>query len=143
MIDKNLIGVANEPVYEEIEKGAIRKFARAIGDDNPIYFDEKAAKAKGYPSLVAPLTFPTTFREVEADWYTKLDKSKLLHGEQEYQYFRRFFAGERLKCVEKLVDVYEKEGRNGKLTFIIRDKDGYDESDKLVFKERQTLVVRG
>lgn len=143
MIDKNLIGVENEPVFEEIEKGAIRKFARAIGDDNPIYLDEGAAKAKGYPSLMAPLTFPTTFREVEAEWYTKLDKSKLLHGEQEYQYFRRFFAGERLKCIEKLVDVYEKEGRNGKLTFIIRDKDGYDESDKLVFKERQTLVVRG
>ncbi|MFD0829529.1 MaoC family dehydratase N-terminal domain-containing protein [Neobacillus sp. M.A.Huq-85] len=143
MIDKSLIGKISEPVYVEIEKGSIRKFARAIGDDNPVYHEESAARAKGYPSLLAPLTFPTTFRDVEPEWYTKIDKSKLLHGEQEYDYFRRFYAGERLKCIEKVVDVYEKEGKNGKLTFLVRDKEGYDETDQLVFKERQTLVIRG
>jgi acyl dehydratase len=143
MIDNSLIGLTSEPVYQEIEKGAIRKFARAIGDDNPVYHDEEAARAKGYPSLMAPLTFPTTFRDVEPEWYTKIDKSTLLHGEQEYEYYRRFYAGECLKCIEKVVDVYEKNGRNGKLTFIVRDKEGFDESDQLVFKERQTLVIRG
>jgi acyl dehydratase len=143
MIDKSLIGKSSEPVYQEIEKGAIRKFARAIGDENPVYYNEEAAKEKGYPSLLAPLTFPTTFREIEQEWYTKLDKSKLLHAEQEYDYFRRFYAGERLKCIEQVSDVYEKTGRNGKLTFIVRDKEGYDEGDQLVFKERQTLVIRG
>lgn len=143
MFDQTLIGKKHTPVYQEIEKGAIRKFANAIGDDNPVYHDEKAARAKGYPSLLAPLTFPTTFRDYEPEWYTKLDKSKLLHAEQEYEYFRRFYAGETLKCVETVVDVYEKTGKNGKLTFIVKDKDGFDESDQLVFKERQTLVVRG
>jgi acyl dehydratase len=143
MVDKSLIGKISDPVYQEIEKGAIHKFAMAIGDDNPVYHDEAAAKAKGYPSLLAPLTFPTTFREVEPEWYTKIDKSTLLHGEQEYEYFRRFYAGERLKCIEKVVDVYEKNGRNGKLTFIVRDKEGYDKVDQLIFRERQTLVIKG
>ncbi|WP_066256121.1 MaoC family dehydratase N-terminal domain-containing protein [Neobacillus drentensis] len=143
MIDRSLIGKVNEPVYLDIEKGAIRKFARAIGDDNPVYHDEAAAKAKGYPSLLAPLTFPTTFREIEPEWYTKIDKSTLLHGEQEYEYFRRFYAGERIKCIEKVIDVFEKTGRNGKLTFIVRDKEGFDGAEELIFRERQTLVVRG
>src|SRR6478672_12988368 len=35
----------------------IREFARAIGDDNPLYRDRDAARAAGYPDLVAPLTF--------------------------------------------------------------------------------------
>jgi hypothetical protein len=143
MIDKSVIGKENPPVYQEIEKGAIRKFAKAIGDPNPVHYDEEAASAQGYPSLLAPLTFPTTFRDVEPEWYSKLDKSKLLHGEQEYEYYRRFCAGEVLKCMEKVVDVYEKSGRNGKLTFIVRDKEGFDTKNQIVFKERQTLVVRG
>ena len=33
---KDAIGVESEPVTKEIEKGAIIKFAEAIGDTNPI-----------------------------------------------------------------------------------------------------------
>lgn len=143
MIDRNVIGKESEPVYYEIEKGAIAKFADAIGDENPIYFDEDAAKAKGYKSIPAPLTFPTTFRTWQPEWYEKIDKSKLLHAEQEYIYQRRLCAGEKIKCVEKVTNIYEKQGKNGKLTFIVREKNGFDQNNDLVFTEIQTLVIRG
>jgi len=143
MIDPSIIGVETKPEYHEVEKGAIRKFATAIGDDNPVYFDEEYAKGKGYSSLLAPLTFPTTFRGELQDWFKNLDKNRLLHGEQEYRYERRFCAGEKIKLVEKVADVYEKSGKNGTMTFIVRDREGYDETDKKVFTERSTFIIRG
>ena len=42
---------------EEIGRAAIRYFALAIGDENPLYTDEAYARAAGYPSIVAPPTF--------------------------------------------------------------------------------------
>ena len=57
MLDKSLIGRESEPVVHDVEKGAIRRFAEALGDPNPIYVDEEAARAAGYPALVAPPTF--------------------------------------------------------------------------------------
>jgi len=54
MLDKSLIGRQSEPVLHEVEKGAIRRFAEALGDPNPLALDEVAARAAGYPGLVAP-----------------------------------------------------------------------------------------
>src|SRR6478609_11190945 len=34
-----------------------QRYARAVGDLSPIYFDEDAARAAGYDGLVAPPTF--------------------------------------------------------------------------------------
>ncbi|WP_019416252.1 MaoC family dehydratase N-terminal domain-containing protein [Paenisporosarcina sp. TG20] len=142
MIDRNIIGRISTPEYYEVEKGAIRKFATAIGDENPVYHNEEYARERGYISLLAPLTFPTTFRGKVQDWFKSLDKNRLLHGEQEYKYERRFYAGEKIKLIENVVEVYEKSGKNGTMTFIVRDREGYDEADKKVFTERSTFIVR-
>lgn len=40
-----------------IEAGQILLFARAIGDDNPIYWDEEYAENTGLGSIIAPPTF--------------------------------------------------------------------------------------
>ena len=47
---------ATEPY--EVGREKIREFADAIGDDNPAYRDKAAAKALGYPDVIAPPTFP-------------------------------------------------------------------------------------
>ncbi|WP_249871648.1 MaoC family dehydratase N-terminal domain-containing protein [Oceanobacillus saliphilus] len=142
MIERSIIGVESKPVTYEIEKGAIKKFAKAIGEDNPIYFNEDVAIEKGYPSLLAPITFPTTFREDVPDWFSKLDKNKLLHGEQSYTYHKRLFAGDKVDVTEAVTDVYEKSGSNGLLTFIIRVRKGYKE-EALLFTEQSTFIIRG
>lgn len=142
MIDRSIIGKESEPEFHEVEKGAIRKFATAIGDKNRLYYDEEYAKEKGYASILAPLTFPTTFRGKMLEWFLNLDKNKLLHGEQEYKYVRRLYAGEKIKLVEKVSDIYEKSGKNGLMIFIIRDRSGYDGENQKVFTERSTFIIR-
>ena len=45
MVDRNATGREAKPAVNEVEKGAIRRFAEAIGETNPIYFEEAAARA--------------------------------------------------------------------------------------------------
>lgn len=140
---KSLLGEENVTEQFEIEKGAIRQFAHAIGDDNPLYYDEAYAQSKGYKSIIAPLTFPTTFRGQIPKWFQDLDRNRLLHGEQAYQYKRRLYAGETITLTDRVVDVYEKESKNGRLTFIVRERNGFDASNNEIFKEQMTLIMRG
>ena len=51
------VGVESEPATHLVEAGAILKFAVAIGDPNPVFNDEKAARKSRYGSLIAPPTF--------------------------------------------------------------------------------------
>jgi len=63
--DRGVIGVESAPIRYDVEKGAIRKFVEAIGDEDPIYRDEQAAQAAGFKTIVAPPTFLCTFRAQE------------------------------------------------------------------------------
>ncbi len=57
MINKSVIGKKHAPFTVEVEPRRVRSFAEAIGETDPVYFDEAAAKAQGYRSLPAPPTF--------------------------------------------------------------------------------------
>lgn len=140
MIDRKLIGSTSE-VYEiEVEKGAIRAFANAIGDDNPLYHDEKYAKEQGYTSLVAPPTFPQTFKIPTPG--LNVDKRRTLHGEQEFIYERPIVAGDVLRCVSKLEDIFERQGKQGTMTFILIEMRGKDINGELVFSSITTIIYR-
>src|SRR3989442_9701640 len=48
------IGKESEPVSYEVDNTGCRQFARAVGYTDPIFFDEAAAKSRGYRGIVAP-----------------------------------------------------------------------------------------
>jgi acyl dehydratase len=45
---------ADRPAVDEVNVPAIRRFAEAMGDTNPVYVSEAAATASGRPGIVAP-----------------------------------------------------------------------------------------
>jgi hypothetical protein len=51
------IGVESEPWVVEVDKTAVRMFARAVGYRDPLFYDEEFAKSKGYRSLPCPPHF--------------------------------------------------------------------------------------
>ena len=57
MLNKSLINKSYPPVEFDIEKQRVKFFSKVTGQTDPVYFDEKAAQKKGYPSLLAPLLF--------------------------------------------------------------------------------------
>lgn len=42
----------------EVEKGMIRRFALAVGDPHPLYYDEAFAAKTVHGGIIAPYTFP-------------------------------------------------------------------------------------
>lgn len=143
MLDKNAIGRSSPPTLNEVEKGAIRRFAEALGDYNPIYYDEEYARALGYPTIVAPPTFPASFHSA-ADLRELLGVGikSLLHAEQGFEYERPILAGDRIYVSTRVADVLERQGPAGKMDVALIQDEGRDEEGNLVFRARRTLVVR-
>ncbi|HEY7724709.1 MAG TPA: MaoC family dehydratase N-terminal domain-containing protein [Anaeromyxobacteraceae bacterium] len=143
MLDRSLVGRESEPGVVEVERGMIRRFAEALGDPNPIYVDEAAARAAGYPTLVAPPTFPSAlsmnerFRQ-SLDLGTRL----LLHSEQHIEYGRPVVAGDRLTLRSRVADVQERAGASGPMDVLVLEDEARDPQGALVFRSRATLVLR-
>jgi acyl dehydratase len=79
----------------------IREFATAIGDANPLSHDVDAAREFGYSDVVAPPTFAVVISlrasgAVVRDPELGLDYSRVVHGEQRFQYARPIVAGDEL-----------------------------------------------
>ena len=143
MLDKNAVGRSSPPTLNEVERGAIRRFAESLGDFNPIYYDEEYARACGYPTIVAPPSFPASFHS-SADLRELLGVGikSLLHAEQGFQYERPILAGDRIYVSTRVADVQERTGPAGKMDVAVIEDEGRDEEGNLVFKARRTLVVR-
>jgi acyl dehydratase len=142
MLDRTLIGRESEPVLHEVEKNAIRRFADALGEPNPIYTDEAAARAAGFPALVAPPTFPVVFANERFRHSLDLGTRSILHGEQQLEYGRPIVAGARVTVVSKVADVQERAGASGPTDVIVIEDEGRDDKGELVFRSRATLILR-
>jgi hypothetical protein len=143
MLDKALIGRRSEPVVNEVEKGAVRRFAGALGISDEVHFDERAAEAAGHRGLLAPLTFPITFRSsIDLREALALGQRGLLHADQQFEYFRNICAGDRIQVVAVIADVSERAGATGPMDVVVVEDEGRDEQGHLVYRGRKTLIVR-
>ncbi len=143
MLDRSLIGRESEPVVHDVEKGALRRFAEALGDPNPIYVDEEAARAAGYPSLVAPPTFPVVLTVNERFRHSlDLGTRSFLHSEQQIEYGRPIVVGDRIVVKTRVADVQERAGASGPMDILVLEDEGRDPQGAIVFRTRSTLVLR-
>lgn len=103
-------------VYE-VSREKIREFAVAIGDPNPLYTDVAAAKAAGYPDVIAPPTFLTVLGQrfrldgPLSDPEFGLDYALIVHGEQRFVAHRAIQPGDRLVSTQ-IVEQIRDAGRN-------------------------------
>lgn len=145
MIDRKHIG-KTWPAYKvEVEKGRLRFFAKAIGERNPIYTDEAAARAAGYTSLPVPPTFLFSLENEGIDVVRRMEElgadiGKLLHAEQSFRYFKTVCAGETLQFESRISDISEKKG--GALEFIVRDTTVKDSDGAPVAELRALIAMR-
>ena len=146
-INKALLGREYPPYAVTVERGKIKEFARAIGDDDPLYLDDRVGAASAWGDVIAPPTFSITFRDEAADTAAFLkelgtDISRILHGEQEFEIFRPLQPGQTYLCRAKIVDIYEKTGRTGPMAFVVRETTIADGSNEIVATMRGVTVVR-
>jgi hypothetical protein len=146
-VDKSVVGKEYPPFPVAVERGKIKDFARAIGDANPFYLDDRVGAASAWGDVIAPPTFAVTFRDEGADAGVLLrdlgvDISRVLHGEQEFEIFRQLTPGETYLCRMKVVDIYEKTGKSGPMAFVVRDTAITDRTNTIVATMRSIMVIR-
>ena len=143
MLDRRIIGKNFPAALNEVEKGAIRRFAEALGDTNPLHRDEAAARAAGYRDLLAPATFASTLSgNLDVREALGIGQRSILIGEQSLEYFQPICAGDRLMVTSRVVDIFEKLGSGGTMDFAVIEDEGKDESGEMVFRSRRTIIVR-
>jgi acyl dehydratase len=146
-VNKNVIGKEYPPYAVTVERGKIKEFARAIGDQNPFHVNDAVGRASEWSDIIAPPTFGITFRDDSAEAGAMLrdlgvDISRVLHGEQEFELHRPIRPGQTYLCRAKVLDVYEKSGRSGAMAFVVRQTTVTDAQNEIVATMRAITVVR-
>lgn len=145
MLDRGWIGRALPPLEVEVDRWRLRAFARAIGETDPLFVDDAAARAAGHRGILVPPTFLFGL-SYDMDDQTEFlramgaDVRNILHGEQSFRYHEPICAGDRLTIRSTITDIYAKKG--GLLEFIVRESAVTDRDGRDMAELREVLVLR-
>lgn len=136
----NQVGKRSTKVKNVVERGAVKKFAEAIGDLHPIYFDEETGRNSRFGNNIAPPTFPRTFDYGVIEGLNLPNKG-LIHGEQTFHYERPLVVGEEILCYSEVKKYFEKKGNFGEMGFLILESFGEDLAGNTIFSSTSTVVI--
>jgi acyl dehydratase len=143
-LNQSLKGKEYNEVTFTVDPDHVIRFCDAIGEDNPVFRDDAAAREAGYDGQIAPPTFITALQimtsgQVVMDQELGLNYSMVVHGEQEYEYARPLRAGETLTAMPRIADIYSR----GPNEFLITEAEIKDEAGNIVCVARSTILSRG
>ena len=114
-----------------VESLHVLTFARAIGDNDPIFRDRDAARTAGLDDIAAPLTFVQASAHCDPDyplrprpgepWFGSgrepgtrhPELTRTLHAEQHFEYHRQPLVGDELEGRMRVSEPWTKEGSRG------------------------------
>lgn len=154
LITPEIKAMLGQEVYyagkEVIDRTAIRRYAQAISDLNPLYIDEEFAKKSKYGGIIAPPTFifdvsHDIFAEVGEDGRdlsrVTIPNLNAVRGGNEYQVFELARPGDIINRRRKVTDIYEKKGKKaGKILFVVYETTYTNQKDKLLGVCRETMM---
>jgi acyl dehydratase len=150
-----MMGKTGDPMIFEVERGAIKKFADAVGDLNPLYWDHEYAKKSRYGAIIAPPGFfgwPVKWtsamplqQEIRMELMDALAKAgfdRVLDGGIEYEFFQPVYENDTLAVLVKIAEINAKETKGGTLVFSIVETSFTNQHGVLVAISRQTVIAR-
>lgn len=157
MADRTKVGMEFPAYTMAVEKSKIAEFAMACAlkeekaEINPVYYDEASAKKAGYRGIPVPPTFLTSFilwtgnglKEIVQT--LDIDINRLLHTEEEFEYFGTIYAGDTVTRKTKVVEIYErgKRERVGRFAEVtVLETEVTNQRGELVAKIRSTTMER-
>lgn len=146
MVDQSAVGRRFTPVTAHVEPGRLRYFLNTLGERNPVYRDERAARAAGYSAIPVPPTYLFCLemmdneRPFEFLTDLKIDLARVLHGEQRFIYHAAVVVGDTLTFESRVTDVADKKG--GALTMIVVETVVTNQHGARVADTARTVVVR-
>ena len=144
-LDPSFIGRSWPPAEPYlVGREKVREFARAIGAEDALHHDPEAARAAGYPDVVAPPTFPTVVtmaasRQIIDDPELGMDYTRVVHGDQRFSFALPVVAGDALVCVNTVEEITQRGGHH----FTTTRTDLTTEAGEPVLTAWSKLVQRG
>jgi acyl dehydratase len=149
---RGFIGTMTEPVINEVERGAIRRYAGAVGNPNPLYSDVEYARNSRYGEVICPPGFFGWAKKVTAGavavmapvFATVFNAGlvRIIDAGVEYELFLPVHAGDTLLWYARFADAKEREGKQGKMVFLTMELTYLNQRGDLVAKARQTFLAR-
>ena len=142
-----VIGQESEPQTVEVDRTAVRMFARGVGHTDPVYYDVDLARRRGYRDLPCPPAFLGTpvfnpnqpARTVTFGFKSPL--KRVLNGGTEVEYFDEdICAGDVLTSAAKIVDLTERQGSMGPMLMIRIEATYRNQKGKVVAIMRGTGI---
>jgi acyl dehydratase len=120
-INRDFLGKTFPPSEPyEVSRVKLAEFADAIGDQNPLYRDQAAAREAGFPDVIAPPTFAIVISMAASSRALvepglNLNYAMAVHGEQRFSYSRPLHAGD-VVTAEVTISEIRDVGRNSMMT---------------------------
>ena len=127
----SLLNVEFGPEIYEIEKGMVRRFTEAIDDPNPWWQE------------MAPPTFPAALipKELMHRVFTaRCPLSRILNGGSELEYYQPIRIGDVISVTGKLASLRKREGKDGKVLFLVIEMTYENQRGELVARGRNNFI---
>jgi acyl dehydratase len=140
----NIVGMHYRyPDHYEVGREKIREYATAVKNDDPAFFEEKAAAELGYDGLVAPLTFISVFgyKAVSAFFESAgiaTNDIQIVQVDQKLEFLRPIKVGDRLYCDVSVESVRRAHGTD----IIMTRQTATNEAGEVVQETYTTLAGR-
>jgi hypothetical protein len=141
-LGKDVVGMHYRyPDHYIVEREKVREYAIAVKNDDPPFFEEKAAVELGYEGLLAPLTFISVFgyrAQLAFFEYANIgiQDAQIVQVDQVLKYLKPIQVGDKLYC-----DVYVNSVRQAHGTDIIVTKNIVTNDAGEVVQETYTTLA--
>jgi acyl dehydratase len=151
---RKLVGMSLEPYILEVERGAIRRFAEAVGNPNPLHWDVDYAGKTSHGDLICPpgffgwrvkagaLPLATSVTEVMDKITQVTGLSRVLDGGIEYEFMTPIRAGDTLTAIPKVADISLRETKTGKMFFLLAETRFINQNSTPVARSLATTIIR-
>ena len=144
-VNPNLVDVVFEPTASYVVgRETVLEFAKAVFASDPVHVDVAVAQSRGFSDLVAPTTFPVviqdmTLRQLLAHPQAGIDFSRVVHGDQKFEYSRPLIAGDEVVAQLRVTKVQSLGGH----TMVTSESAVTTREGEHVVTATSTLVIRG
>ncbi|TRX73490.1 FAS1-like dehydratase domain-containing protein [Pseudomonas mangiferae] len=143
---RSRIGTSLPPQRFEVTRSDLRKYAVATGQRQARYRDgDEAPLLFLFSALMPVLPLEELLedgRQPDSTLLPELPLKRIMAGGSEYQVHRRIVAGDVLVLRQILADLYEKQGTEGPLIFLVFENRFETEAGEPVVTERLTRIAR-
>ncbi len=138
---------------EEVNRWAIDRFIEATTDENPLWRDEKYAKKTRWGGIIAPPAFLHVFDPANRAFRKYPDLSHMattlpfqppfprtFQAFYEFTFYAPLRPGDIITSSARIGDIYEREGKSGRMLFIRMDNEHRNQKNELVGITSEAMV---